>query len=154
MRCSHCQSERVILVWGEYVCTDCGTVLGYEMLPPISKTIPLTKRDVKIRLEFREETPIVVKKRYSELVLMYIRQISEKLGDAQLEKDATKLFYNLGRRIWRGKNPRVVAASLVYLAAEKRQRYLHKNSVAEIVNISKFTVRDTVSKLRKYVTAI
>lgn len=154
MQCQYCQSERIVLIWGEYVCTNCGTVLGYEMLPPISKNSPLVKRERKIILELKRETPRSVKKKYSELVLTYIRQISEKLGNLELENDAIALFYRLSRRIWRGKNPRVVAASLVYIAAERKQLYIHKNNVAEIVNVSKFTVRDTVSKLRKHVSIV
>jgi transcription initiation factor TFIIIB Brf1 subunit/transcription initiation factor TFIIB len=51
----------------------------------------------------------------------------------------------------RGKNPRVIAAALAYLAAEKLGFHIHKQQIAVILNISKFSIRDTVTKLRRYV---
>ena len=38
-RCPYCQSANVAAV-GEYVCRDCGTVLGPVLLPPVPENTP------------------------------------------------------------------------------------------------------------------
>ncbi|MFN7105135.1 MAG: TFIIB-type zinc ribbon-containing protein [Pyrobaculum sp.] len=151
MNCPYCKSDKIVLIHGEYVCTNCGTVVGYEMVAPRTTYETPIRREKKIVLFLSKESKISIKKRYSELVKIYMEKICKEIKREDIAQEAFKLFTELDKRIWQGKNPRVVAAALVYLAAERRQLYLHKQKIAKILNISKYTIRDTVSKIRKYV---
>ncbi|MEM1597710.1 MAG: transcription initiation factor IIB family protein [Pyrobaculum sp.] len=150
MICTYCKSDKVRLVDGTYVCTECGTVLGYEMMPPIFKDVPLRKTSTLVILLNKEDKK-TIKRKYSEIVEYYITKICEGLGMPELREDAVRLFKNLDRRIYQGKNPKVLAASIVYIAADRQQIYIHKSNIAEILKISKYSIRDTVLKLRKHV---
>jgi len=151
VRCPYCNSDKVILVDGEYVCTECGTVVGYEALPPMVTKIKPIKKIRQILIILEKEKKEIIKTKYSDIVKYYIAKICRELGSQELEKETLKLFSAIDKRAWQGKSPRVIAASLVYLAAERLNYHIHKRQIGEIVNVSKFSIRDTVVKLRKYV---
>ncbi|MGB9703959.1 MAG: TFIIB-type zinc ribbon-containing protein [Pyrobaculum sp.] len=155
MNCPYCKSENIVLVDGEYVCKDCGSVIGPEVVPPRVKQISvatLKRRVVLILLE--KETKEGVKKRYGEVVEFYITKIASELGREDVGKVAMEMFRKLDKRIYQGKSPRVIAAALSYLAAEQIGFYVHKQVIAKILGVSKFSIRDTASRLRRYVPRI
>jgi transcription initiation factor TFIIIB Brf1 subunit/transcription initiation factor TFIIB len=153
--CPYCRSENIVLVDGEYVCKDCGSVIGPEVVPPRVKQINIIipKRRIMLIL-LEKETKEGVKKRYGEVVEFYITKITSELGREDIGKAAMKMFRKLDKRIYQGKSPRVIAAALFYLAAEQFGFYVHKQTIAKILGISKFSIRDTASRLRKYVSHI
>jgi len=151
MKCTYCNSDKVILVDGEYVCTECGTVVGYEALPPIITKVKPIKKIKQMLIILEKEKKEIIKTKYSNVVKYYIVKICRELKSPELEREAIKLFSTIDKRAWQGKSPRVVAASLVYLAAERLNYHINKRQIGEIVNVSKFSIRDTVVKLRKYV---
>lgn len=151
MKCTYCNSDKVILVDGEYVCTECGTVVGYEALPPIVTKVQPIKKIKQILMILEKEKREIIKTKYSDIVKYYIAKICRELGSPELEREALELLSTIDKRVWQGKSPRVIAASLVYLAAERLNYHFHKRQIGEIVKVSKFSIRDTVVKLRKYV---
>jgi len=138
VRCWYCGSERVALVGGEYVCTECGTVLGYELRPPrwAEKALKALEREAKAALRAK----------YSLIVEHYIYAVCRRLGEPWLAERALALFRSLPRTAWQGKSPRTVAAAVVYLAAG---RYT-KRSVADAAKVSPHSVRDVAGELKKY----
>ena len=46
-----------------------------------------------------------------------------------------------------------MAAALAYIAAERIGLFVHKWVVAEILNVSKFSIRDTAWRLRRHLQA-
>lgn len=154
MICTYCKSDKIVLIDGEYVCTSCGTVVGYELVAPIVKLTVSPRRENRIFVKLGEEKKEVVKKKYSEVVLYYIDKICTDLGINEVRYVSYELFRTLDKRVYQGKNPRVVAASIVYLAAERLGVHIIKQNIAKVVKVSKLTIRDTVSKFRKYVSNI
>ncbi|MEM1888752.1 MAG: transcription initiation factor IIB family protein [Pyrobaculum sp.] len=152
MICTYCKSDKIVLVEGEYVCTECGTVVGYELMPPVVKHIISIRRENRIFIKLEKEKREIIKKKYSEIVKFYIEKICSVVGGESVRTKACDLFKNLDKRVYQGKNPRVLAASLVYLAAESLGMHIPKQSIAKVLSISKFTIRDTVSRLRKHVS--
>ena len=156
-RCPYCQSTNVV-AGGEYVCRDCGTVLGPALLPPVpEKTPPALLRHTAARyrlimLALEREDKKSVKRRYGEVVKMYLDKIAEALG-AEVAAVALEIFNSLDKRVYQGKSPRVIAATLAYLAAERLGLYTHKRVIAEILNVSKFSIRDTATRLRRRLQA-
>jgi transcription initiation factor TFIIIB Brf1 subunit/transcription initiation factor TFIIB len=152
MICPYCKSDKIILNEnGEYVCTDCGTVVGYELvLPRVKLEMPL-RRESRLLVFLQRETKETVKRKYSELVRFYVAKTARELGRPDLEHVALSTFQGLDKRVYQGKNPRVLAAALVYMAAEKTGYHIHKQQIALLLNISKFSIRDTVTKLRRHV---
>ena len=152
MICPYCKSDKISLNENsEYVCTECGTVLGFELMPPRIKFEAPLRRESRLLVYLEKETKKTVKKRYSELVRFYLAKIARELGRLELEQVAWATFTALDKRVYQGKNPRVIAAALAYLAAEKLGFHIHKQQIAVILSISKFSIRDTVTKLRRYV---
>jgi transcription initiation factor TFIIIB Brf1 subunit/transcription initiation factor TFIIB len=152
MICPYCKSDKISLNEnGEYVCTECGTVLGFELMPPRVKFEAPLRRESRLLMYLEKETKETVKKRYSELVRFYLAKVARELGRPELEQVAWSMFTTFDKRVYQGKNPRVIAAALVYLAAEKSGSHIYKQQIAVILNISKFTIRDTVTKLRRHV---
>lgn len=39
---------------------------------------------------------------------------------------------------------------MAYLAAERLKLYVHKQTIAEILKVSKFTIKDTAWRLRRH----
>lgn len=153
MICPYCSSDKIVLRDGEYVCTECGTVVGYEVVPPRVKLATPVIKSRRIIALLEEEDKQTVKMKYSDMVKFYISKIARELGVAGIEQEAMRLFSALDKRAYQGKSPRAVAAAVVYLATERARYHVHKRDIAALVNISKFTVRDTVSRLRRYVPA-
>jgi len=140
VRCWYCGSERVVLVDGEYVCTECGTVLGYEVKPP-----RWAERALRA---LERETKTALRAKYSLIVEHYIYVVCRRLGEPGLAEKALRLFRSLPRTAWQGKSPRTVAAAVVYLTAG---RYT-KLAVADAAKVSPHSVRDVVGELKKYLT--
>jgi len=138
MRCWYCGSEKVALVDGEYVCTECGTVLGYEVRPP--------KWAERALRALERETRATLRVKYSAIVEHYIYTVCRRLGEPELAEGALALFRSLPKTAWQGKSPRTVAAAVVYLAAG---RYT-KRAVAEAAKVSPLSVRDVALKLKKH----
>ena len=66
---------------------------------------------------------------------------------------ALEIFKRLDKRVYQGRSPRVVAAALAYIAAERLGLYTHKRVIAEILNVSKLSIRDTATRLRRRLQA-
>ena len=149
-RCPYCQSTNVVAV-GEYVCRDCGTVIGPVLVPPRQPpSPPLRHAAARYRLimALGREDKRSAKRRYSEIVKMHLDKIAEALG-AEVAVTALEIFKRLDKRVYQGRSPRVVAAALAYIAAERLGLYVHKRVIAKILNVSKFSIRDTATCLRK-----
>ena len=152
--CPYCQSTNVA-AGGKYVCRDCGTVLGPVLMPPRQPPpTPLRHAAARYRLimALEREDKRNVRRRYSEIVKMHLGKIAEALG-AEVAAVALEMFRSLDRRVYQGRSPRVVAASLAYIAAERLGIYVHKRTIAEILNVSKFSIRDTATRLRRHLQA-
>jgi len=153
---------------GEYVCVECGTVLGPVYMWPIcvndkrlvekaaelSKGLRavLVKRGVPLRewleLGIRRERPwqgwradwVPPSKR----VEYYIEATAAKLGLGRSAlEEALALYRGLERRALVGKSPRVIAAAVIYAATCTPAR-----AAAEALGVSPVSVKDTVRKLR------
>lgn len=147
--CPHCQSANVAAV-GEYVCRDCGTVIGPVLAPPATKEVPPPPPKYRIIMAALEQVDKrSVRRRYSEIVEMHLDKIAKALG-AEVAAVALEMFKRLDKRVYQGRSPRVVAATLAYLAAERLGIYVHKSVVAKILKVSKFTIKDTAWRLRRH----
>jgi len=169
MGCPYCKSDRIVVNDnGEYVCADCGTVLGFTLMPPrlapgelraplrMGNPLGIDPLGIDRRIEKDIESggKFVFKKRYGELVRLYLAKAAKKLGRPELERAAWSLFIKIDKRVYQSKNPRAVAAALVYMAAEERGLNIPKSQIAVILNVSKFTVRDMVRRLKRYTYAV
>jgi transcription initiation factor TFIIIB Brf1 subunit/transcription initiation factor TFIIB len=163
MGCPYCKSNKIVLNENsEYVCADCGTVLGFMLMPPrLSGELRAPLRmghplgmGRHIEKDIENGGKFVFKKRYSELVRSYLAETAKKLGRPELDQEAWSIFSRIDKRVYQSKNPRAVAAALVYMAAEKRGFNVSKPQIAVILNVSKFTVRDMVGRLRRYTQPI
>jgi len=142
VKCWYCGSERVALVDGEWVCTDCGTVLGCEVRPP--------RWAERALWTLERESKVVLRAKYSLIVEHYIYAVCRRLGEPALTERAVALFRSLPKTAWQGKSPRAVAAAVVYLVAS-RLGYTRR-AVADTAKVSPLTVRDVALKLKKYLT--
>ena len=99
-RCPYCQSTNVVAV-GEYVCRDCGTVLGPVLVPP-RQPPPTPLRHAPARygliMALGREDKRSVRRRYSEIVKMHLGKVAEALG-AEVAAVALELFRGLDRRV-------------------------------------------------------
>jgi len=169
MGCPTCGSKAVVVSpEGEYVCVECGTVLGPVYMWPIRRVderlaekaaelskglrAVLVKRGVPLR-EWLELGGVGEWLRQgwradwvppSKRVEYYIEATAAKLGlsRATVEK-ALALFRGLERRALVGKSPRVVAAAVIYAATCTPAR-----AAAEALGVSPITVKQTVRKLK------
>jgi len=152
---------------GEYVCVDCGTVLGPVYMWPIrvndqrlvekaaelSKGLRavLVKRGVPLRewLELggageRQRRRLAAWIPPSKRVEYYIEVVAAKLGlSRSTVEEALALYRGLERRALAGKSPRVVAAAMIYAATCTPARV-----AAEALGVSPISVKETVRKLR------
>jgi len=169
MGCPVCGGRAVVVSPdGEYVCAQCGTVLGPVYMWPVRRVderlaekatelwkvlrAVLVKRGVPLR-EWLELGGAKGRLRQgwradwvppSKRVEYYIEAAAAKLGlsRAALE-EALALYRRLERRALVGKSPRVVAAAVVYAATCTPAR-----AAAEALGVSPITVKQTVRKLR------
>ena len=145
----YCHSANVVAV-GEYVCRDCGTVVGPVFMPPLLKEAPRPPPRYRLIMTALErESRRSVRRMYSEVVKMHLDKVSKALG-AEVAAVALETFKRLDRRVYQEKSPRVVAAALAYIAAERLGIYVHKRTIAEILKVSKFTIKDTAWRLRRH----
>jgi len=169
MGCPVCGSKAVVVSPdGEYVCVECGTVLGPVYMWPIRRVderlaekaaelskglrAVLVKRGIPLRewleLGIRRERPwqgwradwVPPSKR----VEYYIEATAAKLGLSKAAmEEALALYRRLERRALVGKSPRVVAAAVIYAATCTPTR-----AAAEALGVSPISVKDTVRKLK------
>jgi len=142
VKCWYCGSERVALVDGEWVCTDCGTVLGCEVRP-----LKWAEKALKV---LERESRTTLRAKYSLIVEHYIYAVCRRLGEPALVESALALFRSLPKTAWQGKSPRTVAAAVVYLVAS-RLGYTRR-AVADAAKVSPYSVRDVALKFKKYLT--
>jgi len=170
MGCPVCGSRAVVSPEGEYVCVECGTVLGPVYMWPIRRVndqrlaekaaelskglrAVLVKRGVPLRewLELGGVREWVEQRRRlaawippSKRVEYYIEAAAAKLGlgRAALE-GALALYRGVERRALVGKSPRVVAAAVIYAATCTSAR-----AAAEALGVSPISVKDTVRRLK------
>jgi len=168
MGCPVCGSRAVVSPDGEYVCVECGTVLGPVYMWPVSrieerlaeKAAQLSKelRAVMVRrgaplrgwLELEGARAWLEQKRRltawippSKRVEYYIEAAAAKLGLGRAAfEGALALYRGLDRRALVGKSPRVVAA-VIYAAT-----CTPAHAAAEALGVSPISVRETVRRLR------
>ncbi|MEM4791516.1 MAG: hypothetical protein QXS00_01165 [Pyrobaculum sp.] len=102
-KCPFCHSANVAAV-GEYVCRDCGTVIGPVLMPPVLKEAPPTPQKYRLIMAALErEGKRSVRRRYSEVVKMHLDKVARALG-AEVAAVALEMFKRLagllGRRGW------------------------------------------------------
>jgi len=169
MTCPTCGNKAVVISpEGEYVCAQCGTVLGPVYVWPVRRVderlaekaaelsrglrAVLVKRGIPLRewLELggaRERLRqgwradwVPPSKRVEYYVEVAVARLG--LGRAAVE-EALALYRRLERRALTGKSPRVVAAAVIYAATCTPAR-----AAAEALGVSPISVKDTVRKLK------
>lgn len=152
MRCNYCGSAKVVNDNGEWVCSECGTVLGYELVAYVSPNavIIAKKSHYNILKNLEDKNKINIKKLYKELVEKYLKILDAEFGTSYTET-ALRLIDRISKAAYQGKTPRVVAATLYYLVADMRGTHIDKSRIAGVVKISKHSIRDTASRIKKYV---
>jgi len=167
MACPTCGSKAVVVSPnGEYVCAECGTVLGPVYMWPIhgkdqrlaekaaelSKglRVVLVKRGVPLsewlELGGAGEWPRRVADWVppSKRVEYYIEATSAKLGLSKATvEEALVLYRRLERRALVGKSPRVVAAAVIYAATCTPAR-----AAAKALGVSPISVKEAVRRLK------
>jgi len=165
-----CGSKAVVVSpEGEYVCAQCGTVIGPVYMWPISRVderpaekaaelskglrAALVKRGVPLHewLELGGVREWVEQRRRlaawippSKRVEYYIETTAAKLGlERAAVEEALALYRGLERRALVGKSPRVVAAAVIYAATCTPAR-----AAAEALGESSISVKDTVRRLK------
>jgi len=169
MGCPVCGNKAVVVSpEGEYVCVQCGTVLGPVYMWPIryiderlaekaaelSKGLRavLVKRGVPLR-EWLELGYAGEKRRQrwradwvppSKRVEYYIEFTATKLGLSKATvEEALALYRGVERRALAGKSPRVVAAAVIYAATCTPAR-----AAAEALGVSPISVKETARRLK------
>ena len=170
MGCPVCGSKAVVVSpEGEYVCAQCGTVLGPVYVWPIRGNdqrlaekaaelskglrVVLVKRGVPLRewLELGIGREQLWQERKaaawippSKRVEYHIEAAAAKLGLGRSAlEEALALFRGLERRALVGKSPRVVAAAVIYAAT-----CTPAHVAAEALEVSPITVKQTARKLK------
>jgi len=153
---------------GEYVCAECGTVLGPVYMWPIRRvderlaekaalstfdsSAVLVKRGIPLRkwLELggaRGRLRQVWRADWvppSKRVEYYIEATAARLGLSRATvEEALALYRGLERKALVGKSPRVVAAAVIYAATCTPAR-----AAAEALGVSPTSVKETVRKLK------
>lgn len=141
---------------GEYVCRSCGSVIGPVLYAPrlkIEDVRPLLRRaSASILLaSLNEEARGELKVSVEERIRRYIEEVAEALGIPEAAKKALELYDVIGKRRIQGKNPRVVAGALLYIAVNEYKLSIDKAAIANRLGISKLSIRDTATRLRRYV---
>lgn len=117
--CPHCQSSNVTAV-GEYICRDCGTVIGPVPMPPMLRQtpVPAKHRPTSLRhvpaplryaaaryrkyvMALEGEYKKSVKRRYLNIVKEHLDKVAEALGD-EIATVALEVFKRLGKRVYQG----------------------------------------------------
>jgi len=164
-----CGSKAVVVSPdGEYVCVECGTVVGPVYMWPIRRVderlaekaaelskglrVVLVKRGAPLR-EWLELSSVRERLRQgwranwvppSKRVEYYIEATAAKFGLSRAAvEEALALYRMLERRALVGKSPRVVAAAVIYAAT-----CTPAHAAAEALGVSPITVKQTVRKLK------
>jgi len=165
MGCPVCGGRAVVVSPdGEYVCVECGTVLGPVYMWPIRRVderlaekaaelskglrAVLVKRGIPLRewLELEGARAWLEQKRRlaawippSKRVEYYVEAAAAKLGLGRSALEgALALYRGLERRALVGKSPRVMAAAVIYAATCTPAR-----AAAEALGVSPISVKDT-----------
>ncbi|MEZ0248418.1 MAG: TFIIB-type zinc ribbon-containing protein [Thermoproteus sp.] len=157
MNCPYCGSRRVVVSSGEYVCADCGSVLGPVLYVPLTKLPPydntIKKLSIKILLyklnkEVITSTPIKINQK--EKIKKYIESLSKDLeAPEEVLLEAFEVVESIDRRKIQGKNPKVLAAAIFYLVSNRRRLIYDKDAIAKRLGVSKLSVRDAATFLRR-----
>lgn len=155
MQCLYCGSSNIIISNGEYVCRICGSVLGPVLYFPRPRQREEIRRRaaVKILLNIlNEETRKGGPYRAEERMRKYLEELAAAFSIPQhIVEYAEGLYKSLDKRKIQGKNPRVLAGTLVYIAINEYKLNIDKSAIANKLNISKLSIRDTATLIRKYV---
>lgn len=153
MRCSYCGSDDIIISSGEYVCRKCGSVLGPVLYVPRIKYIQLERnKDIASKILLIQLNQKVIEKKYSysEKILMYIKVLCRELDlPEEVFRSSIQVLKDINKVKIQGKNPKVIAATIVYLISNKFKLNINKEQIARRLGISKLTIRDTATQLRK-----
>jgi transcription initiation factor TFIIIB Brf1 subunit/transcription initiation factor TFIIB len=155
MICPYCGSSRVAVSSGEYVCTDCGSVIGPVLYVPrrnIQIPIDIKKISLKFLLyKLNKETIIYSKNvKYKDRIKQYIESLAKDLdAPGYILNTSIKVLESIDKRKIQGKNPRVVAGTIFYLVSNRYGLSYDKNNIAKRLNISKLSIRDTAVYLKK-----
>lgn len=152
MRCDYCGSGRVISDRGEFVCIDCGTVLGYEvMASPSYDTLKIYRKiENKILIKLDNIDKNNVKILYRDLLLKYLDMLDKEFK-TNYKNDALKLIEKIKKSVYQSKTPKIMAATLYYIVADMHGNFIDKSKIAGVLKISKHSIRDTMCKIKKYV---
>jgi len=137
-RCWFCGSTAVVESDGQYVCSNCGTVLGvvyYELYHHFERAL---------RVQSRQETRSL---RISDIVERWIDIYSARLARGPdeavaLRREAVSLFRSLPRVVWQGKSPRTVAAAVLYLVSGRTI-----GEIERVTGVSKSAISTAVRAL-------
>ena len=83
---------------GEYVCRECGTVVGPVFMPPLLKEAPRPPPKYRLIMAALEREGKSVR-RYSELVKMHLNKVAKALGD-KVAVTALEMFRRLDKRVY------------------------------------------------------
>jgi len=170
MACPTCGGRAVVVSPdGEYVCAQCGTVLGPVYMWPIRRIderlaekaavlskglrAALVKKGIPLRewLELGGVRELVEQRRRfaawippSKRVEYYIEAAAAKLGLSKAAtEEALALYRGVERRVLVGKSPRVVAAAVIYAATCTPARV-----AADALGVSPISVKETARRLK------
>ena len=156
MNCPYCGSTKIVVSRGEYVCAECGSVIGPVLYIPYQK-IQLDNHIKKISLKIllyklNKETIYNVKAKINikEKIKQYIEELYNDLdAPNDVLSEALSILNTIDKKKIQGKNPRVVAATIFYLISNKHGLSYDKDLIAKRLGISKLSIRDTATYLRK-----
>jgi len=120
-RCWFCGSERVVVADGQYVCSNCGTVLGVVYVAPrVAAELRRRAEEGPRRQEppRREKRPLRFSDVIESLIGTFATRLAREPREAEaLRREALRLFRSLPRTAWQGKSPRTVAAAVLYMVS-------------------------------------
>ncbi|MGC8582864.1 MAG: TFIIB-type zinc ribbon-containing protein [Thermoproteus sp.] len=155
MICPYCRSPRIVVSNGEYVCAECGSVVGPVLYVPRQNVqTPYVIRKISLKFllyRLNKETIIYSNKiKYKEKIKQYIELLVKDLEAPIYVLDSSiKILESIDKRKIQGKNPRVIAATIFYLVSNRYGLSYDKENIAKRLNISKLSIRDTAVYLRK-----
>lgn len=131
-------------------------MVGPVLYAPLQKAqidVRIKRISLKILLfKLNEETikDANIKINLKEKIKKYIEELHKDLGaPGYVLAEAIAVLDLINKRRIQGKNPRVVAATIFYLIANKHGLSYDKDLVAKRLGISKLSIRDTATYLRK-----
>jgi len=120
-RCEFCGSTAVVVADGQYVCSDCGTVLGVVYVAPqvaVELHSRVEQRPRRKEPPKREKKPLRLSDAIEFWIGAYATLLAREPREAEaLRREALRFFRSLPRTAWQGKLPRTVAAAVLYLVS-------------------------------------